>query len=627
VTLSADTVGRYGLLEISFDLFRKYRNPFDPASVEVDGVFTGPDGGTTVMPGFFYKPFTRRMIKGKEVLAPDGRSGWKIRFTPLAEGKYGFTVRVRDAQGTYSSEKHSFTCIPSELPGFVRTAGDNTYLEFSDGSFFYPVGMTIRSPSDTREPYRYPFRQYTGYGTYAYDLFFDELGKHGINWARVWMCSWWCGLEWREDWGSYGGIGFYNMENAWRFDHVLDRAREKGIYLQVDTTNHGMLSTGVDREWHNNPFNERIGGFLDRPEDYFTSPRARQAHRNRMRYTIARWGYSPNIMSFGILTEVEFTGEYHRYAAKHNDKSGSYPKTTDWHRDIPRYIKEIDPYDHLIQTHFSHPQRGSDIWSLAEMEICESNAYSAFQQWRKYRLGRHGAGVVTAVDNYYYSLFKKYGKPVLIGEFGGHWSTNSAKLLNSELHCGTWASLMTPLAGATGYWWWPHVHFNDLYHEYGNAVQFMKGEDLRKYAFRRAQLDTPGSPRLESLALSGRGAFWAWIHDPRIVARHIRTHRNRPIEQYTEYFGQGISHTGRTFMLPAQFRSKKGTIEFWNTYTGTIMETRSIEPGGPAEIRLPDFKNDIAVKIYAEGVKPEGTRRLEDAGRGSTAPSRAGPTH
>ncbi len=600
ITLNAKEIPRYKKLEVDFNLTRKYRNPFDPECVAVDGLFTGPDGAQTVMPGFFYKPYSRQMKKGKEELSPDGRSSWKIRFTPVQEGSWSLKIRVKDKKGTSFSEKLGFTCTSSDEKGFIQKS-DDRYFEYTNGDFFYPIGIVIRSPADQgREPYKYPFEQFTHKGTYAYDIYFDELDKNLMNWVRVWQCSWWCGLEWRDDWGGFGGIGYYNLENAWRFDYIVDLAEKHGIYLQVDTMNHGQLSLQVDSEWRNNPFNVSRGGFCRTPEDYYSNPEARKYHKNKLRYIIARWGFSPHIMSFGLLTEVEFTGEYWRYAAKHGDPPGTYPKTTSWHKEMGRYLKEIDPYDHMVQTHFSHPQRGSDIWSLPEIDICESNAYTAFQQWGAYRLGNRGDGVVVAIDRYYYNIFRKYNKPVLVGEFGGHWSKNSAKLLDSELHCGTWASVMTPIGGVTGFWWWPHVHYKNTYFEYKSAALFVKGEDMRKLNFQRTWVQVPQNSGIETFSVLGKDTLWSWIYDPRIIARPLNVRGSEVQEQYTEYFGPGIQLKEKSFFLPSAFRNKDVTIEFWNTYTGTIIETRDFSPGispRTKPVSLPDFRNDIAVKV------------------------------
>jgi len=600
ITLNSSEIRQYEKLEITFELDKKYKNPFDPECISVDGVFSTPDNRTVTVPAFFYQPFSRTMKRGREVLIPSGKTKWKIRFTPAAPGTYAFRIHVKDTENSFDSDTASFTCIPSAASkGFIRSSPSG-YFVFDDGTFFYPIGMNIRSPADTRQPYRYPFSQYEGKGTYAYDLYFRKMKDHRMNWSRIWLCSWWCGLEWREDWGSYAGIGYFNMKNAWRFDYVLKTAEEHGIYLQVDTMNHGQLSLKIDREWDHNPYNTALGGFLSRPEDYFTHPKAQKLHKHKLRYIVSRWGYSPYIMAWMLLTEVEFTEEYFNGAYKNGNIPGTYPKTTAWHKEMARYMKRIDPWKHLVGTHFSHPHRGSDIWSLPEMDIAESNAYTAFLNFQKFNLGRSGQGIDSAIDNYYHRLFKKYKKPVLIGEYGGHWSHNSPQLLDSELHCGIWTSLMTPLAGNTGYWWWPHIHFMDLYDEYLNAAHFIEGEDLTKLNLRRTSLrvSSPGR-QIRCLALrNSKNTVWAWIYDPRIIVRHISVRNGKPVERYTQYFKKKIPITDASVTIPCSRGTY--TIEFWNTYTGTVesTETISVLSRQNQKITIPSFKNDIALKLH-----------------------------
>ncbi|MFH1706664.1 MAG: DUF5060 domain-containing protein [Planctomycetota bacterium] len=611
--LERNTLPQYGRLNIDFDLTRIYRNPFDPACVAVDAEFTDPAGRTLSVPAFFNQPFTRALADDREALTPAGAPAWQARYTPVQPGAHTVRLVLRDGTGTVASDPIRFTVTPAETPGFVRKSGAS-WLAFDSGAFYYPIGMTIRSPADSRQPYPYPFKQYEGLGTYAYDAYFPKLAQNGMNWCRVWQCSWWCGLEWQDGWSGYGGMGFYNLANAWRFDHIVDLAAQNGVYLQVDTMNHGQLSINIDKEWDQNPFNAARGGFLKQPEDYFTDPRARQYHKNKLRYIVARWGYSPNVMAWTLLTEVEFTGEYFRFAFEKGDPPGSYPKTTAWHKEMAAYLKEIDPWKHLVGTHFSHPQRGGDIWKLPEIDFAESNVYTGFLQFGGFKLGHIGDGVETAINRYYHDIFRHYGNPVLIGEFGGHWSANSKDLLDSELHCGTWAMLMTPLAGSTGFWWWPHVHFTEQYGVYKAASQFMRGEDLRKLQLKRTQAAVAAIPPAPApqgdeaplaLALKGPDTFWAWVYHPRAVARFLDT-RNKtiPVERYAGDFQKGIPVHDMELVIP---KLQPGTwqAEFWNTYTGQPIGTTTVTVTKDApdiRIPLPAFTNDMAIKLKRTGV-------------------------
>ncbi|HHN45975.1 MAG TPA: DUF5060 domain-containing protein, partial [Planctomycetes bacterium] len=409
--LSGDAFTVWDKVEYSFDIARPFSNPFDPEVVDVSADFVLPDGRIFTMPGFFHQDFVRSIGPDREeVLAPSGRPYWKIRFAPPVPGHYKATLTVSADRGreVARAELPSFTAAPDGggRRGPVRVLSSGAF-GFADGSAMYPVGMNLRSPSDSRDAPRDPgilplVKLAELRKTYQYDDYFAAFEKTGLNWARVWMCSWWLALEWYRKWPGFRGAGYYNLANAWRLDHLLDEAARRNIFLQLELINHGQVSTRIDHEWEYHPYNyyepeayvpasrvtdkelvllphaedfRRPAGFLKDPEDFFTDERARRLTRNRLRYTVARWGYSQHVFAWVLMSEVEFTGEYWKHGY---DKGERSPKTAAWHREMAAYLKEIDPYKHIVSTHFSHPHRGQDVWALKELDFIQSNAYSTF---------------------------------------------------------------------------------------------------------------------------------------------------------------------------------------------------------------------------------------------------------
>jgi hypothetical protein len=152
-----------------------------------------------------------------------------------------------------------------------------------------------------------------------------------------------------------------------------------------------------------------------------------------------------------------------------------------------------------------------------------------------------------------------------------------------------------------------------LYREYKSAAQFIKDEDLRAYRFRRTKLKFPkNKPSIKGIALRGaRNTIWAWIYSPNIVARHIGTQGSRSVERLTQYFEKKVPINGQETVIPDL---TQGTyrVEFWNTYTGTILTKKNITVASRREdvtIALPDFKNDIALKIYKPSFKKESSAK------------------
>ena len=92
VTSSADQVSRYEKLELTVELDATYENPFDPAEVRLDAIFTSPSGQEQIVPGFFLVEHRREVHTGSEVLLPEGHGAWKIRFAPRETGRYSWRL-------------------------------------------------------------------------------------------------------------------------------------------------------------------------------------------------------------------------------------------------------------------------------------------------------------------------------------------------------------------------------------------------------------------------------------------------------------------------------------------------------------------------------------------------------
>lgn len=626
--VSAKSVPVWEKFEISFEMSRAFSNPFDPEIVDVTGRFVLPDGTTMSVPGFLFQDYRRSVGgDGGEILTPMGHPLWKVRFAPPMAGDYTVTVEAKATvpkEVVVSAPIHfTATAADGRHRGPVRVLGMNAF-GFGDGTMMYPAGLNLRSPSDTRDGRRDPqvfekVQLAEKRKTYQYDEYFEAFQKGGLNWARVWMCSWWLGLEWYRKWPGFRGAGYYNLANAWRLDHLVDEAGRRNIYIQLALMNHGQISTRIDHEWEYHPYNyyepeaytphsrvtdrelqlrpdcetfRRPAGFLKHPEEFFTDERARRLTRNRLRYIVARWGYSEHIFAWVLSSEVEFTGEYWLRAY---DKGERSPKTAAWHAEMVKYLKETDPYQHLVSTHFSHPHRGGNVWQVQEIDFIQSNAYSTFwwlggrgmnrEEARSSGKPEPSAGAPAAVKRYYDTWLSRYSRPVIVGEWGGHWMSNERPFLDAELHTGTWAMVVSPMAGATGFWWWPHVHFRDKYGLTAPALTFAskRNRPVSGIAAVHGKLDK-----------SFQGAYGAMAYGrPDWGADCYIWHRQLvyDITQPRTYSDNGtLTITG---LQPGFYQ-----VTFWNTWDGSKMGTREVSGlSGSLEVQVPEFKGDIVVAL------------------------------
>ncbi|HYF51147.1 MAG TPA: hypothetical protein VEJ63_17160, partial [Planctomycetota bacterium] len=613
------------LWQCHFKINKTFANPYDPRECDAAAIVTAPSGKRVRVPAFFNQVCRRREAAagGEELVDALGEEFFTVRYRVTEPGAHKVQLELREG-GRYDTrlersemvswvpgrvtaaldlDAPAFTAKKGDKPfrGFVRVAANKRNFEWDDGTFFYPIGPNLRSPSDNRIPYADAkwnadfLNRLNKRGTYQYDEYFAEYQKAGINWARLWMCSWWVSLEWRRDWPHYQGVGRYNLQNAWRLDYLLEQAEKKDITLMLCLTNHGQFSTEVDEEWQNNPLNSKLGGPLKGPREFFSSAEAKIWHQNKLRYIAARYGHSPAIMAWSLFSEVEWVDE-NKPSLVWGGIDRPAPNIESWHVEMAKFLKQIDPNHHLISTHFSHPVRGEATLALAEIEIPSSNAYSAFDY---FKLGDNICDAASTLSDYWQGNkkgvkgFKIFNKPVMVEEQGRHWMGaeggkvhNTKQQLDADLHAGLWGSMVQPLCGATGYWWWLHLHYDKRYDSYRALSNFMKDEDFRPGAGETQFEPVARTIKGEGQDLMGRAMksnqrLYAWIYHPQM-----------PLGNATPDVTGGKLKVGG-------LNAGKYSVEFWDTYKGVVSESREvdIQANTSLELPLPVVKADLAVKV------------------------------
>lgn len=565
--------GRYELafiLDNTTDL-----NPFDPDEIEVKVLFESPSGSRTSIDGFFYHAFSRLLEDDQERLVPVGRPEWRVRFTPTEVGLYRYTLHVRTPHGTTTSALRCFSARPSEHSAFVRVcASDPRLLEMSDGTPFYPIGLNIHAPFDVRAAEMEYRKVSPDHGTFAYDRYFERLAATGANACVVWLAPWWLEIEWSRAWPGFGGLGDFNLGNAWRLDHLLAMAEHHGLRLHLVLENHGKYSLWVDSQWDSNPYNRVNGGMLDRPEAFFTSPAASAAYQRKLRYLVARYASSPALMGFELFGEMNLVGSKSQFA--------SHPSHARWIAATARFLHKTDPYHHLLAVHYSNDWRTVDpvVAALPGLDYLVGDIYKpggSIVDWVVETARHNGA----------------YGKPTFSTEFGGYWNGTTPARLEADLHAGLWANFMTPAAGAPFFWWFEFVDRNDLYPHLRALAAFARGEDRRGISFtEEPPVWHAGERKVRALLLryldppreaSGTLA-WLWVFDA--AAMEVL-----PEERHALLISDASLHLD----LPAGSYA----VEYWDTYRGQIISVSDATVPSEASftLRLPDFRRDLAVKI------------------------------
>jgi len=569
-------IGRYEKFEVSFNLARTYVNPFDPDEVNVAGKFICPDGSTVSVPGFFYQGYVRRMEGGAEALVPTGQSQWRIRFAPMQLGTYHCYVEVDDGE-RIRSELDTFRCVPSSSRGFVRVSRtDPDYFEFDDGTYYFPIGHNIAAVHDVRARVmgvNIPAAE----KTYAYDRFLSKMQANGENFGRVWMSPWSFGIEWTKAYDvHYRGLGRYNLYNAWRLDHVIEAARQHGVYLMLLFTAHGEIGyhegdfRGNDpARLQGSPYWNNYGGPLESPVDLYSSPEAIKFYKRKARYIAARWGYATSIMAWEILNEPDLG------FAQARDPMETGRRAAEFVRQVALHVREHDPARHLITSgmwQHGHPYAAPTL-ALEELDFFAGHIFAS------------DLGAQVAADQRY--IKAKFNKLLLVTEAGLTPFAQDPVHTQRAIHSALWTSYLLPLSGTACPWWWVLIDQKDLYGDFAALSAFAKGEDRRGKGYRTAAIQVAdlGSGRaLGARCLRNETRVFCWAFNAFSFSAQADWAQEKP--------------AGAVITIP-DVQDGRYSVEVWDTHEGTVMTSlQATAQGGAVAFELPPFTHDIACKVW-----------------------------
>lgn len=459
----------YGRIELKVDMQGTWDNPFDPDDVALDAVVTLPSGRTYTQPGFYMVEYERKVLKGAEVMVPLPEQGWRVRLAATEVGTLRCELRARDRSGKVTTQVAPVTVVAAANRGFIRQSQvDPRYLAFDDGSGYVPIGHNL------------PIYHASG------QLVPEALAKMaaaGENYNRWWMSASGLGLEWEPK------LGWYRQNAAARLDFTIQLAEQLGFhYMLCMDTHQDFRTTG----WAANPFNAVNGGPCETPREWFTDETARALYRKRLRYTVARWAYSPHVLTW------EFGNEFEGWA--NTDNAVKLP----WHREMSDYLAGLDPYRHLITTSWWSKTGPEEFWHLPNIDIVQTHTYT-----------NNDANVAEPVLDYCRHQWNTFEKPHIFGEFGirSHSTTADKDPKGWGLHNAFWAALAGGCNGTPMPWWHEnYIEPLDLYFHFTAIRNFTEGLPFGTARWRiletgRPTFATPQEPTMRDLVLAPASGF------------------------------------------------------------------------------------------------------------------------
>lgn len=252
------------------------------------------------------------------------------------------------------------------------------------------------------------------------------------------------------------GLGRYYQKTAERLDQILQLAEEKGIYIMLALDYHGIFKSYIDRwasnaEWRTNPYNAANGGPCATPADFFTNAEARRFYKNRLRYMVARWGYSTRLAVWEFWNEIDNVMEWQQVPPA---------AIAEWHREMANYLKSIDPYGHLVSTSVSN-REVPGLWTIAKLDFTQHHNYGPT------------ANMKASIQKY----IDRFKKPDVVGEFALGWKGPGkdypAQLYEGEMHNGIWRGMFSPTPILPMTWWWEWHYSQNHYFHFKQAAGFV----------------------------------------------------------------------------------------------------------------------------------------------------------
>jgi hypothetical protein len=516
VTVNNISIPKYEKFEISFQLSGTWSNPYDPEQVAVDGIFKTPDGKNVIMPGFFFQDYQRSFINGREILKPVGKPLWKIRFSPTVSGSYTYKIQMVNKDQTVQTEEQTFNCTDnSNKNGFLRVSEENPYyFKFDDGSPFFVVGENIATLGSM--------------GTALADKWYTSLARVGGNFARQWWCSGGTDIEsWITERPDQG-LGKYKMDQAWRIDYIMDMSEKLGIAIMACIETQQYLRR--DAWWDKFTYNKANGGPVESPADYFVNDVSDAYFKKRLRYMVARWSYSTALFSWQFWNEVSACNDFKPDNAAR------------WHERMSRYLRSIDPYNHIIHSNFGNMDGYQQVDGLPETEIISTNIYSCRDMGH---ISAWGTRMMTS----------RYKKPYLLTEYGvghrGFWVEDDPE--GVIVHNGLWGALMSGSAGAGMPWGWGNwVDQQNMYHYWKVVSDVVRDIPFHKRQWKPINVEklvyknSSKSPYYASTFFEGWPRNYSYTTSPRPLPKTFRISPQGEVDQQESFNAEmqgGVSHT------------------------------------------------------------------------------------
>lgn len=475
-------------------------NPFLDWELDIDVAFEHPASGFAKSRDFFFfKDFTRDTIHDdwNDEINFDNKFIMRARFAPPKAGLWTTKVTVK-VKNELITEFNSISFVVNENshPGYVTLHENNRNFE-RGGKIIYPLSQVFPGP-------------YNGVKIWSSSMYNTNKAAS----VNAWMNFHQDVSDYIEKGGKYiktcetiyGNLlefehkgNYYNrMHYAWEEDKLLEKCEENDVLIYfnlmfqdplVSYGGSGMYEEGntakgcapypwdygnfdLDGKKNRNDKYPTYGYFVEgeKPSNMLLDEELMKFHKQRTRYYIARYGYSPQIYMYELLSEP-----WHLNQIKDDmpiEKIGTGEKDTvfmaleNYHNEISDYIKdELNQKEQLISVCeyiIGYKLDTNLITSSAKnknIDVVGINLYG--DEENKFLAFKRGENTF-GVDSDEVSLYKvskwiedKFNKPLILSE-SGHYRNNCNDFIGQDIDIVT-----TPFSGVAAVVIWHGYNSRD----------------------------------------------------------------------------------------------------------------------------------------------------------------------
>lgn len=556
---------------------REKYNPYDYDQLDVIATITSPNNEIVKVPLFWFIDYKIELdtkykngpifVDGLPSHNPDephgmenvktvGEYHYRLRFTPKEEGNYKIVVTLTSNKTVIQTIEDTIKVTKGVKPqGIIKVdETNNRAFTYEDGKTFIPNGVNMCWWTDGARK------------TTDYEVWFKEAVPNNVNMIRVWMATWGFCLHWGEKYNDYDD----RLDRAALLDKLFNLIDENNIVIMLTMLNHGQFSETNNAEWNSNPYNKKNGGILDRPQEFYSNAEAIRTYKNEVKYLMARYSYSYNVMCWELFNEIDWTWcQHHDQPLPGLEHVAEDAKN--WHQEIISVIKEFDPNKHMITTSYG----GHDglAYSLEDISFTNPHDYHYEQI--------HLKNVNTDLHVTQELLYTKHNKPCLSSEIGNDWRSGMGAAEKDpkgySIRQALYSGFLGGGAGAAMQWWWDSwVHPKKIFNQYKAAGMFAQRMNLNgKYKqFKEVGIDV-SNKNVDATGYLYPDRAYGYVYDLNFT-----------------YWTPNNKEQSVKIKLP--FESGSYIVEIFDSFTGEVIKKEEVVCKKTVDVNVDKFINDVS---------------------------------